>query len=73
MQASGSQYITVEDSFSMVHAWKASAKPPAETQRSETAIVCASPTRCWAPSSWIIGTGRRPLLIRDHIAATIPG
>lgn len=40
IQASGPQFITVEDSFSMVHASEGVGKPLAETQWSETAIVC---------------------------------
>ena len=40
IQASGPQFITVEDSFSMVHASEGVSKPLAETQWSETAIVC---------------------------------
>ena len=74
MQASGSQYITVEDSFSMVHASEGIGKPLAETQRSETAIVCGI-------ADAVLGTQQLDWLeladdyslIRDHIAATIPG
>ncbi|MGL6019099.1 MAG: FdhF/YdeP family oxidoreductase, partial [Gibbsiella quercinecans] len=40
IQAGGPQFITVEDSFSMVHASEGVGKPLAETQWSETAIVC---------------------------------
>ncbi|HBQ80591.1 MAG TPA: CbbBc protein, partial [Erwinia persicina] len=36
IQASGPQFITVEDSFSMVHASEGVGKPIATTQRSET-------------------------------------
>jgi molybdopterin-dependent oxidoreductase alpha subunit len=74
MQASGPQYITVEDSFSMVHASEGIGKPLADTQRSETAIVCGIADAV---------LGNRQLdwleladdysLIRQHIQATIPG
>ncbi|MGD8105946.1 FdhF/YdeP family oxidoreductase [Pantoea sp. FN0302] len=74
MQATGSQFITVEDSFSMVHASEGVGKPLAETQRSETAIVAGI-------ANAVLGNARVDWLalaadynkIRDHIAATIPG
>ena len=74
MQASGSQFITVEDSFSMVHASEGVGKPLAETQRSETAIVAGI-------ANAVLGNAKVDWLalaadynkIRDHIAATIPG
>ncbi|MGD8204795.1 FdhF/YdeP family oxidoreductase [Pantoea sp. FN0305] len=74
MQATGSQFITVEDSFSMVHASEGVGKPLAETQRSETSIVAGI-------ANAVLGNARVDWLalaadynkIRDHIAATIPG
>ncbi len=73
-QATGNQFITVEDSFSMVHASEGIGIPLAETQRSETAIVAGI-------AQAVLGDDKvkwRDLagdynLIRDHIAATIPG
>ncbi len=74
IQASGPQFITVEDSFSMVHASEGVGKPIAETQRSETAIVAGI-------ANAVLGSDKVDWLdlasdynkIRDHIAATIPG
>ncbi|MDU4093479.1 MAG: FdhF/YdeP family oxidoreductase [Pantoea sp.] len=74
MQASGSQFITVEDSFSMVHASEGVGKPLAETQRSETAIVAgiANAVLGNAKVDWLALSADYNK-IRDHIAATIPG
>ncbi|CQI94559.1 putative oxidoreductase [Yersinia rohdei] len=79
MQASGPQFITVEDSFSMVHASEGVGKPLAETQHSETAIVCGIANAVFAakPASgkaldWL-ALADNYHLIREHIAATIPG
>lgn len=74
IQASGPQFITVEDSFSMVHASEGVGKPIADTQRSETAIVAGI-------ANAVLGNEKLDWLalaadynkIRDHIAATIPG
>ncbi|AEF45755.1 oxidoreductase alpha (molybdopterin) subunit [Serratia sp. AS12] len=74
LQASGPQYITVEDSFSMVHASEGVGKPLADTQRSETAIVCgiADAVLGNEPLDWL-ALADDYSLIRDHIAATVPG
>lgn len=74
MQASGRQFVTVEDSFSMVHASEGIGKPLARTQKSETAIVAGI-------AHAVLGKDKLDWLaladdynrIRDHIAATIPG
>lgn len=74
IQASGPQFITVEDSFSMVHASEGVGKPIADTQRSETAIVAGI-------ANAVLGSEKLDWLalaadynkIREHIAATIPG
>ncbi|MBN3054048.1 FdhF/YdeP family oxidoreductase [Pectobacterium brasiliense] len=73
MQASGAQFITVEDSFSMVHASQGVGQPLSPLQRSETAIVCGI-------ANAVLGNEKLDWLaladdysrIRDHIAATIP-
>ncbi len=64
----------MEDSFSMVHASEGVGKPLAETQRSETAIVAgiAHATLGTAHIDWL-ALAADYNLIRDHIAATIPG
>ncbi|MFB5746174.1 FdhF/YdeP family oxidoreductase [Cedecea sp. S5-13] len=74
MQATGRQFVTVEDSFSMVHASEGIGKPIADTQRSETAIVAGI-------ADAVLGRNKLDWLeladdynlIRDHIAATLPG
>ncbi|WP_226570463.1 FdhF/YdeP family oxidoreductase [Mangrovibacter yixingensis] len=74
IQESGRQFITVEDSFSMVHASEGIGKPLAVTQRSETAIVAgiAAATLGSDNLDWLALSADYNL-IRDHIAATIPG
>ncbi|WP_343464191.1 FdhF/YdeP family oxidoreductase [Pantoea sp.] len=73
-QASGNQFVTVEDSFSMVHASEGVGIPLADTQRSETAIVAgiAHATLGSDTIDWL-GMAADYNVIRDHIAATIPG
>ncbi|MEI7262622.1 FdhF/YdeP family oxidoreductase [Pectobacterium carotovorum] len=74
MQTSGAQFITVEDSFSMVHASQGVGQPLSPLQRSETAIVAGI-------ANAVLGHEKLDWLaladdysrIRDHIAATIPG
>lgn len=74
IQATGPQFITVEDSFSMVHASEGVGKPIADTQRSETWIVASI-------ANAVLGHEKLDWLalaadynkIREHIAATIPG
>ncbi|MFD1803464.1 FdhF/YdeP family oxidoreductase [Mixta tenebrionis] len=74
IQATGSQFITVEDSFSMVHASEGVGKPLAATQRSETAIVAgiANAVLSSFKVDWL-ALAADYNKIRDHIAATIPG
>jgi len=74
LQASGAQFITVEDSFSMVHASEGVGKPLADTQRSETWIVAGIANAVLGSDKvdWLSLAGDYNK-IRDHIAATIPG
>ncbi|MGC0941391.1 FdhF/YdeP family oxidoreductase [Pantoea agglomerans] len=74
LQATGNQFITVEDSFSMVHASEGIGIPLAETQRSETWIVAGIAEAVLGDEKvkWRELAGDYNL-IRDHIAATIPG
>ncbi|AMO49622.1 formate dehydrogenase [Enterobacter sp. FY-07] len=74
VQATGRQFVTVEDSFSMVHASEGIGKPLAATQRSETAIVAgiAHATLGTEKLDWL-ALADDYNLIRDHIAATLPG
>ncbi|WP_120994260.1 FdhF/YdeP family oxidoreductase [Stutzerimonas urumqiensis] len=73
-QAGGPQAVTVEDSFSMVHASYGQLEPLAPTMRSEPAIVAgmAKATLGNHPVDWdaLIANYDR---IRDLIADTIPG
>ncbi|WP_413738798.1 FdhF/YdeP family oxidoreductase [Sodalis sp. RH21] len=74
MQATGSQYVTVEDSFSMVHASEGVNPPISSEQRSETAIVAgiANAVLGGDKLDWLELAGDYDL-IRNHIAATLPG
>ncbi|GAB7202049.1 FdhF/YdeP family oxidoreductase [Dickeya oryzae] len=74
MQASGPQFVTVEDSFSMVHASEGISPPLSDQQRSETAIVAgiAHAVLGNAHLDWL-ALAADYNLIRDHIAATLPG
>ncbi|SQC93359.1 Formate dehydrogenase H [Cedecea neteri] len=74
MQVTGRQFVTVEDSFSMVHASEGIGKPIADTQRSETAIVAGIADAVLGRSKldWL-ALADDYNLIRDHIAATLPG
>ncbi|WP_419963939.1 FdhF/YdeP family oxidoreductase [Pantoea vagans] len=74
IQATGNQFITVEDSFSMVHASEGIGIPLAETQRSETSIVAGIAQAVLGDEKvkWRELAGNYNL-IREHIAATIPG
>ncbi len=74
IQASGNQFITVEDSFSMVHASEGISIPLAETQRSEIAIVAGIAHAVLGDEKvqWL-DLAADYNLIRNHIAATIPG
>lgn len=74
LQATGNQFITVEDSFSMVHASEGIGIPLAETQRSETWIVAGIAQAVLGDEKvkWRELAGDYNL-IREHIAATIPG
>lgn len=73
-QASGDQYITVEDSFSMVHASQGVNPPISDQLRSETAIVAGIAAAVLGEDQldWRALAGNYDL-IRDHIAATQPG
>ncbi|MBB3101960.1 FdhF/YdeP family oxidoreductase [Azomonas macrocytogenes] len=74
MQATGSQHVTVEDSFSMVHASSGVLEPLSLEMRSEPAIIAgmAKATLGNHPVNWmeLIEDYDR---IRDLIAEVIPG
>ena len=74
LQAAGPQRVTVEDSFSMVHASGGVLKPLSEEMKSEPAIIAgmAAATLGDFPLDWqaLVADYDR---IRDHIEAVIPG
>jgi molybdopterin-dependent oxidoreductase alpha subunit len=74
IQANGPQAVTVEDSFSMVHASNGQLKPQSTQMRSEPAILAgiANATLGKQPVDWLwlVEDYSR---IRDLIADTIPG
>ncbi|MFZ4833765.1 FdhF/YdeP family oxidoreductase [Rouxiella sp. Mn2063] len=74
IRATGSQFITVEDSFSMVHASEGVGIPLSPEQRSETAIVCGIANAVLGDKymDWL-ALAEDYNLIRDHIEATVPG
>lgn len=73
-QAEGPQAVTVEDSFSMVHASFGQLQPLSSLQRSEPAIIAGIAHATLGPRpvdwQWLIGDYQR---IRNLIADTIPG
>lgn len=74
VQADGPQAVTVEDSFSMVHASNGQLQPLSKQMRSEPAIIAgiAAATLGSAPVDWLWLTADYSR-IRDLIADTIPG
>ncbi|WP_223462743.1 MULTISPECIES: FdhF/YdeP family oxidoreductase [unclassified Pseudomonas] len=74
IQAEGPQAVTVEDSFSMVHASNGQLQPLSNQMRSEPAILAgiAAATLGSHPVdwNWLVADYRR---IRELIAETIPG
>jgi len=74
IQADGPQAVTVEDSFSMVHASNGQLQPLSKQMRSEPAIIAgiAAATLGTKPVDWLWLTADYSR-IRDLIADTIPG
>jgi len=74
IQANGPQAVTVEDSFSMVHASNGQLQPASAHMRSEPAIIAgiAAATLGKNPVDWLWLTEDYSR-IRDLIADTIPG
>jgi len=73
-QATGEQFITVEDTFSMVHASQGNVKPLADSLHSETAIVAdiAAATLNDSTVNWQQLKGNYDL-IRDLIEQSVAG
>jgi molybdopterin-dependent oxidoreductase alpha subunit len=82
-QASGDQRVTVEDSMSAVHASRGRLTPPGPEVRSEISIICRigerlfsrpeSPFRANAPRIDWLAAEADYAVIREHIAAVVPG
>ena len=75
-QASGDQFVSVEDSMGVVHASRGRLAPASELLLSEVAIVCRLAERVFAGSipriDWSALSADYDR-IRDHIARVIPG
>jgi molybdopterin-dependent oxidoreductase alpha subunit len=73
-QAKGQQKVTVEDSFSMIHASGGVLEPLTTEQKSEPAIIAgmAAATLGNFPIDWTETVSDYDI-IRDHIAAVVPG
>ncbi|MCV2403331.1 FdhF/YdeP family oxidoreductase [Marinomonas sp. C2222] len=74
LQESGPQKVTVEDSFSMIHASSGVLDPLSSEMKSEPAIIAgiAEATLGKAPINWLESISDYNI-IREHIAAVIPG
>ena len=73
-QTKGQQKVTVEDSFSMIHASGGVMEPLSKEQKSEPAIIAgmAAATLGDFPINWTEAISDYDI-IRDHIAAVVPG
>jgi molybdopterin-dependent oxidoreductase alpha subunit len=71
----GPQFVTVEDSMSLVHASKGSLTPPSSQLRSEVAIICDLAGELLGTSSPIPWAAFRDNydLVRERISRVIPG
>ena len=71
----GTQFVTVEDSMGIVHASTGNLTPPSPKLRSETTIICDLAVALLGPDhpvDWPRLRGDNDL-VREHIAAVIPG
>src|ERR1700722_3590663 len=71
----GRQFVTVEDSMSVVHQSNGGLEPASPDLRSETAIVCELADRVLGSRSTVRWLAMRENydLIRDHISRVVPG
>ncbi|MFE5704942.1 FdhF/YdeP family oxidoreductase [Rhodococcus koreensis] len=75
VQATGKQFVTVEDSMSMVHRSRGGLTPSSIHMRSEVAIVCGIAEALFGPGHpvpWASFTADYDL-IRDSISRVVPG
>lgn len=70
-----SQFVTVEDSMSIVHSSTGVLTPPSTSLRSEVDIVCSLALELFGHNHLVdwARLGRSNDLVRDHIAEVIPG
>ncbi|HLK43227.1 MAG TPA: molybdopterin dinucleotide binding domain-containing protein, partial [Thermoleophilia bacterium] len=73
VQAGGEQFVTVEDSMSMVHASRGRLLPPAPTVRSEVAIVTALGEALFGDDLGWREMREDYSVIRSHIEHVVPG
>jgi anaerobic selenocysteine-containing dehydrogenase len=75
VQESGPQFVTIEDSMSVVHASRGRIAPASEHLRSEVAIVTGVAEATLGPGSPVDWTGLRGdyARIRAHIERVVPG
>ncbi|OZD18182.1 hypothetical protein CH253_17000 [Rhodococcus sp. 06-156-3C] len=75
IQSTGKQFVTVEDSMSMVHRSRGGLTPSSRHMRSEVAIVCGIAESLFGPEHsvpWTAFAGDYDL-IRDSISRVVPG
>ena len=73
VQATGEQFVTVEDSMAMVHASTGKLKPGSENLRSEVAIVTDLGRRMFGDDLGWKAMGEDYRVIRKHIEHVVPG
>jgi molybdopterin-dependent oxidoreductase alpha subunit len=73
VQAGGEQFLTVEDSMSMVHATQGRLEPGSEHLRSEVAIVCGLGEALFGEDIGWTAMSDEYAVIRRHIAHVIDG
>jgi molybdopterin-dependent oxidoreductase alpha subunit len=73
VQATGEQFVTVEDSMSMVHASRGRLLPGSEQLRSEVAIVAALGEKLFGDDLGWAAMGGDYRIIRKHIEHVVPG
>ena len=71
----GTQFVTIEDSMGIVHSSTGNLTPPSPALHSETTIICDLALALLGPDhpvDWQLLRGDNDL-VREHIAAVIPG
>jgi anaerobic selenocysteine-containing dehydrogenase len=72
-QKSGEQFVTVEDSMSMVHSSRGRLRPGSDQLRSEVAIVCDLAAAMFGEDVGWTGMRDDYRVIRKHIEHVVPG